>query len=229
MKFVDNVYNYFLNIKLSIFYKKESNVSFLKQPYSTSIQNYKLSTYSYNNRFYYSDLSNIVKVIYLFIIEELYKTKNLFFNSNLNWLYAFGFILFIDACLTDDEPLWDPVEWSLVQVWILFIFSFSWIIENLLSSRYGSYVGRDKRVWLGWFKTHWFIEAFYALNYGAASVFVITPFYNETRSSLFFVYSWWNWFSRVKQVIVLILQVENLKKDYWKNLSYIRHWTWIRP
>ena len=198
MKFFDNLYINFLNFKLSFFNKNQSSTTVSKQLYNTSSNEYNSKSYFIsNNNFRYNDVLSLLKVMYMFIVEELHKTKNLFFNSNVNWLYAFIFILFIDACLTDDEPLWDPVEWSLVQVWILFIFSFSWIIENLLSSRYGSYVGRDKRVWLGWFKTHWFIEAFYALNYGAASVFVITPFYNETRSSLFFVYSWWNWFSRV--------------------------------
>lgn len=63
-------------------------------------------------------------------------------------MHGFIFILFIDACLTDDEPLWEPIEWSLVQTWILFIFGFAWVAENLIVSRYGSYAGRDKRVWM---------------------------------------------------------------------------------
>ena len=62
-------------------------------------------------------------------------------------------LFFFDAMLTDDEPLWEPVEWSLVQSWIMFIFAFAWIAENLISSRYGSYTGRDKRVWVAWYKT----------------------------------------------------------------------------
>ena len=198
MQFIHSIY---LNIINSRVNSSISSVKDLKtESYNYKRQNSITNLVYQNNskkNIKLNDLKNLLFIAYNFIVEELYRTKNLFFNSNLNWLYAFIFILFIDACLTDDEPLWDPVEWSLVQAWILFLFSFSWIIENLLSSRYGSYVGRDKRVWLGWFKTHWFIEGFYALNYGAASVFVITPFYNETRSSLFFVYSWWNWFSRV--------------------------------
>jgi hypothetical protein len=47
------------------------------------------------------------------------------FSFGFFYLQGFAFILFIDACLTDDEPLWEPVEWSLVQTWILFIFAFA--------------------------------------------------------------------------------------------------------
>jgi hypothetical protein len=93
--------------------------------------------------------------------------------------------------------LWEPIEWSLVQTWILFIFTFAWIAENLIVSRYGSYTGRDKRVWMSWYKTFWLIEGYYIINYGAAIVFVIIPFYFETNYNLSFVYSWWHWYSRV--------------------------------
>lgn len=119
------------------------------------------------------------------------------FSFGFFYIQGFAFILFIDACLTDDEPLWEPIEWSLVQTWILFIFSFAWIAENLIVSRYGSYTGRDKRVWFSWYKTFWLIEGYYAINYGVACVFVIVPFYFETNYNLSFVYSWWHWYSRV--------------------------------
>ena len=120
-------------------------------------------------------------------------------SFSFGFLYIRGFfvILFIDACLTDDEPLWEPIEWSLVQTWILFIFSFAWVAENLIVSRYGSYTGRDKRVWMSWYKTFWLIEGYYVINYGVAIVFVIIPFYFETNYNLSFVYSWWHWYSRV--------------------------------
>ena len=49
------------------------------------------------------------------------------FSFGFYYLRGFAFLLFIDACLTDDEPLWEPIEWSLVQTWILFIFCFAWI------------------------------------------------------------------------------------------------------
>lgn len=119
------------------------------------------------------------------------------FSFGFFYIQGFAFILFIDACLTDDEPLWEPIEWSLVQTWILFIFSFAWIAENLIVSRYGSYTGRDKRVWFSWYKTFWLIEGYYVINYGVACVFVIIPFYFETNYNLSFVYSWWHWYSRV--------------------------------
>ena len=119
------------------------------------------------------------------------------FSFGFFYLQGFAFILFIDACLTDDEPLWEPVEWSLVQTWILFIFAFAWIAENLIVSRYGSYTGRDKRVWMAWYKTFWLIEGYYVINYGFVCVFVIVPFYFETNYNLSFVYSWWHWYSRV--------------------------------
>lgn len=106
-------------------------------------------------------------------------------------------IFFIDACVTDDEPLWEPVEWSLVQTWIFFIFLFAWIAENLITSRYGSYTGRDKRVWFAWYKTFWLIELLYAISYGITALFVITPFYYELTYSLSFVFSWWNWYNKI--------------------------------
>lgn len=119
------------------------------------------------------------------------------FSFGFYHLRALFFILFIDACLTDDEPLWEPIEWSLVQTWILFIFIFAWIAENLIVSRYGSYTGRDKRVWFSWYKTFYLIEIYYAINYGVAVLFVIVPFYFELNYNLSFIFSWWHWFSRV--------------------------------
>ncbi len=119
------------------------------------------------------------------------------FGFSFYYIQGFIFVLFIDACLTDDEPLWEPIEWSLVQTWILFIFTFAWIAENLIVSRYGSYTGRDKRVWMSWYKTFWLIEGYYVINYAVAAIFVIVPFYFETNYNLSFVYSWWHWYSRV--------------------------------
>ena len=106
-------------------------------------------------------------------------------------------IVFVaDALISDDEPLWEPVEWSLIQTWILYTFLFAWIAENLITSRYGSYTGRDKRVWFAWYKTAWMVIAYYALTIGAASLFVMTPFYHETSSTLPLMVSWWDWYSR---------------------------------
>jgi hypothetical protein len=145
-------------------------------------------------------LNSILFYVNIFISEMSLAIKVIVYKSfSFSWYYinGFVFILFIDACLTDDEPLWEPIEWSLVQTWILFIFSFAWIAENLIVSRYGSYAGRDKRVWMAWYKTFWLIEGYYVLNYGVAVVLVIVPFYFELNYNLSFIYSWWNWFSRV--------------------------------
>lgn len=120
-------------------------------------------------------------------------------SSGDGWLYIRGLLILfvVDALLTDDEPLWEPIEWSLTQSWIMFIFMFAWIGENLISSRYGSYTGRDKRVWFSWYKTFWLVEGWYILSLGAASLFVIIPFYHELSYTLPLVVSWWNWYSRV--------------------------------
>lgn len=139
-------------------------------------------------------------------------------------------IFFIDACITDDEPLWEPIEWSLVQTWLLFIFIFAWIAENLITSRYGSYTGRDKRVWFAWYKSFWLIDLAYAISYGLASLFVITPFYFELTYSVSFILSWWNWYTRIfffkfisiftiVLIIAHILQL-NIRWLNWKKLFF---------
>ena len=120
-----------------------------------------------------------------------------FFGIGLFYIYYSIIIMYIDACLTDDEPLWEPIEWSLVQTWILFLFTFAWIAENLIVSRYGSYTGRDKRVWFAWYKTFWLMELYYIINFGAAIIFVIVPFYYELNYNLSFVVSWWHWYTRL--------------------------------
>jgi hypothetical protein len=142
------------------------------------------------------------------------------------WLYIQGLAvaLFIDACLTDDEPLWEPVEWSLVQSWIMFIFLFAWIAENLISSRYGSYTGRDKRVWFSWYKTFWLVEGWYLISLGAAGLWVIIPHYYELNYLISYVVAWWDWYSREFfstllsiYTIVLYLAYDLLLKIRWMN------------
>lgn len=146
--------------------------------------------YNLKNIFFINTLKFFLSKLYYWILPNIYNFSNFYIKG-------FIFLLFIDACLTDDEPLWEPIEWSLVQTWILFIFIFAWIAENLIVSRYGSYTGRDKRVWLAWYKTFWMIEGFYVLNYGAVCLCVIVPYYYEINYNLSFIYSWWHWYSRV--------------------------------
>ena len=187
-----------------------------------SIHKNSLGTYVGFLDFFYLLFTKILKSYSRLFIDGWKRT----FSFGFYYIRGIFFLLFIDACLTDDEPLWEPIEWSLVKTWILLIFSFAWIAENLIVSRYGSFTGRDKRVWMAWYKTFWLIEGFYALNYGAASIFVIVPFYFETNYNVSFIYSWWHWYSRVfffqfiasYSVILLmghLLQI-NLRWINWK-------------
>lgn len=186
-----------------IFTKKSLNTTTLKT--TTPVkknQHLGLSTTGFG--FYNHTLTQLLyKFINTFTLymKLLYEGCLLNLNqmSGEGLFYLRGILIatFIDACLTDDEPLWEPVEWSLVQTWIMIIFFFAWIAENLISSRYGSYTGRDKRIWFSWYKTFWLVDLIYIVSYGAACLFVIVPFYHEITYSLPYVVSWWNWYSRV--------------------------------
>jgi hypothetical protein len=103
-----------------------------------------LVVFSYGSLFKFRHLARMILSAYRTVVKD-----------GFLYLRTLVIIFFVDATFTDDEPLWEPIEWSLVMTWILFIFIFAWIAENLITSRYGSYTGRDKRVWLGWFKTFW--------------------------------------------------------------------------
>ena len=180
-------FRYFLKIK-----KTEYNINFFKKTKENKlfiIKNFKNNKYLIN----LLNFNLILKSFTNFFKDVFYKS----FSFGFFYLRGFLFVLFIDACLIDDEPLWEPIEWSLVQVWILFIFGFAWVAENLIVSRYGSYTGRDKRVWMAWYKAFWWIEGFYAINYGTALFIVIVPYYFELQYNLAFIHSWWNWYSRV--------------------------------
>jgi hypothetical protein len=47
------------------------------------------------------------------------------FNEGFVYLRGLFLIFFLDAIIADDEPIWEPLEWSLAQSWILFIFLFA--------------------------------------------------------------------------------------------------------
>jgi hypothetical protein len=148
------------------------------------------------DHFPYVWLSGVWNYMYLNLLWSHHTFKRSIGDGAI-YLRGLAILFFFDATLTDDEPLWEPVEWSLLQTWIMFIFAFAWIAENLISSRYGSYTGRDKRVWFAWYKTFWLIEGWYVLTLGAAALFVIVPFYHEISYAMPLVVSWWNWYSRV--------------------------------
>lgn len=148
------------------------------------------SSFTYNFTWFYK-ISNSIKVGSINLLNNWKKTV----GEGFIYLRGLFIICIIDATLTDDEPIWEPIEWSLVQSWIMFIFFFAWVAENLITSRYGSYTGRDKRVWFSWYKTFWWITFYYLINMGVVAILVITPFYNEITYSLPYVVSWWNWFT----------------------------------
>jgi len=154
----------------------------------------------------HTPFTNLFTLIKLFS-NNIHFFKNLnkkYLNLNIKQVVGESFIVLMclviilctDALLTDDEPIWEPTEWSLLQNWLMFIFLFSWIAENLITSRYGSYTGRDKRVWFAWYKTFWGIQIYYAISLGAAALFVIIPFYHEITYITPLIMLWWDWYSR---------------------------------
>lgn len=175
---------------------------------------------------------------YSFAIHFFSKLSTQIYQCSLRlWAYRSQFLLFIlltlcfDALGSDEEPLWEPIEWSMVQTWILFIFIFAWFAEGLILSRYGGYTGRDKRVWYSLYKTYWLLEAYYILSLGAAIVCVITPFYYELNYEVAHIFSWWHWYSRVffsytmlifalLAILLHTLQL-NLRWLFWKKTLII--------
>jgi len=166
-------------------------------------------------------------------LQALLKTWSIYFldlwkrtiGEGAYYLRGLFIIFFIDALLTDDEPIWEPVEWSLVQSWIMFIFFFAWVAENLITSRFGSYTGRDKRVWFSWYKTFWWINFYYLITMAVAALFVITPFYNELTYTLPFIVSWWNWYNRIFFCKFLSLYVIVLLLAYFLQIG-MRWYNW---
>lgn len=221
----------------------QQNFSNEKQFINVSSNNFNsiISFFYKNNYLFFITYINFNKFINnVFLFVNLFKIKSIYLNCLDIYKRTFGdgflfvrgfFIIFsIDALITDDEPLWEPIEWSLVQTWIFFLFFFAWVAENLITSRFGSFTGRDKRVWFAWYKSFWLINLIYLISYGAAAIFVITPFYYELTYSVSFVLSWWNWYTRVfffqfislfSLVILLanIIQL-NLRWLNWKKVFF---------
>jgi len=239
----ENIFKINFNFK----YKNKKNKNLIKKKFNRKNKE-NLTFFSFMSMykknfliyFFFNNFKTISKFIFCVVTYFLNLNKlSIFFLNIYKKTIGDGFffirglviIFFIDACVTDDEPLWEPIEWSLVQTWILFIFIFAWIAENLITSRYGSYTGRDKRVWLAWYKTFWLIEAFYALCYGATALFVITPFYYELTYNLSFIFSWWNWYTKIfffkfisiYTIVLLIANyfLLNIRWMNWKKLVFL--------
>ena len=126
---------------------------------------------------------------------------------------------FIDMLLIDDEPLWEPLEWSLVQSWLLFFFLFSWCAENLITSRYGSFTGKDKRVWVSLYKFFWIIELSFVISYAVAIIFVVSPFYYEITYTFSLILSWWDWYTVLFFIKFLFLYLNILSLLFFLTIS----------
>lgn len=134
-------------------------------------------------------LINYIKLSFLLLKFNI-NTLSIVYIKNL------CIILIIDCCLVDDEPLWEPLEWTMVQNWLLFFFIFSWISETIITSNYGSFTGRDKRVYNGLFKWFWWMEIWFNFNMFLTCVFIIVPFYFELTYNVSYIITWWSWYNR---------------------------------
>nr|ACX30970.1 hypothetical protein [Moneuplotes minuta] len=139
-------------------------------------------------------------------------------------------ILLFDGLLLDDEPLWEPLEWSVVQTWILYSYIFTWASEVIFSSRYGSFTNRDKVVWIGLFRTYYGLLYWFFINLIIVTVFVTLPFYFEITYAISYSVVWWNWLSSVFffkfisffSVILLLMSLIRLRAR-WTSQWEIRY------
>lgn len=183
----------FLNLfKNFIFYNYYTNKLLLKLPITL---NFLIKTSKFSS-FFNNFLFKITYHFYLMkkkIIISFF--LNLFDKSTLLLVYFIA-LFFLDFILDSDEPLWEPIEWSFVQNWILIIFSISWICENLILSRFGSFSNHDKKIWFSWFKTLLLIEFYFFITLIITIYLIIIPFYFEITYNIFFIILWWNWLSK---------------------------------
>lgn len=114
-----------------------------------------------------------------------------------NWVYLRNLlvILALDSLVVDDEPLWEPLEWSILQTWVIYIYIFAWIAETLFSSRYGAFTNRDKIVWAGLYKVYTYLKLWFILNIVFITLFVTMPFFFEITYSISYIVVWWQWFN----------------------------------
>jgi hypothetical protein len=110
------------------------------------------------------------------------------------------------------------------------LFIFSWVAENLITSRFGSFTGRDKRVWYAWYKFMWIIELLYIVTLGVAIFLIITPFYFELSYNSSFIVNFWHWMSKsflfnflffllISLFLSLVIQI-NIKFYFYKKLLF---------
>ena len=121
-------------------------------------------------------------------------------------LCCFLIVCTCDSFLVDDEPLLEPIEWSVWQTILMFIFVFAWAAEVSISSRFGSFTGRDKRIWIALFKAYWYTEIYLMLSLILLAIFGIVPFYFEQISPTANWVSFWLWYDKIY---------------IWKSLNYL--------
>lgn len=134
--------------------------------------------------------------IYKFIYAIITHTNN-FFKYHSFIILNIILIFIIDTIISDDEPLFEPIEWTLWQSWLLFILIISWCAEALISSTYGNYTGRDKRVWTSLYKSYWLVQMYIMISLLMLTIFAIIPFYFELQSNNAVWISFWNWYNRI--------------------------------
>ena len=139
----------------------------------------------------------VYSYFYKYLIIECVPIFKFFKLESVYYLRGLFIIFLIDSLLVDDEPLWEPLEWSLFQTWIIFIFIFTWIAEVVFTSRYGSFTNRDKLVWIGLYKTYWLIQYWLLFNWIFVTIFVTMPFYYEITYSISYLVVWWNWYNTI--------------------------------
>jgi hypothetical protein len=160
---------------------------------------YRLNKYISKKFNYLCELLFKKKPSDLLLVKIFLSLKKFLFNLGLPDMIHIRFILIVlivDVCLMDDEPLWEPIEWSMTQSWLLFFFIFAWLVETIITARYGSYTGRDKRVYTGLFKAFWYVEMWFNLNMFLVCMFIIVPFYFELTYTVSYVVTWWTWYNR---------------------------------
>lgn len=139
-------------------------------------------------------LNDFVTTAYVRVLYFLQKNFN---NSGWVILLSVLVILALDSLLLDDEPLWEPLEWSVMQTWVLYIYILTWASEVIFSSRYGSYTNRDKIVWIGLFRVYYGLIYWFFINIIVVTVFITLPFYFEITYMISYSVVWWNWLSSV--------------------------------
>ena len=129
-KNAESIKHFFMNFfKINnLVKKKKKNLKFTKKKfrflrfkfYNSRINNFKIIK---NNIFFFTffnkkaalafftllNITNLItnyKIISIYLLNTYRKT----FGEGFLYIRGLLIIFFIDACLTDDEPLWEPVE-----------------------------------------------------------------------------------------------------------------------